>query len=73
MNVVLFDVALTAYILAAAAAIGSLAGRRDQLAGAALLLTQAGWVCHTAAVILRGVELRRLPFTTLPEMVSLVI
>jgi len=73
VNVVLFDVALTAYILAAAAAIGSLAGRRDQLAGAALLLTQAGWVCHTAAVILRGVELRRLPFTTLPEMVSLVI
>ena len=73
MNVVLFDVALTAYILAAAAAIGSLAGRRDQLASAALLLTQAGWVCHTAAVILRGVELRRLPFTSLPEMVSLVI
>lgn len=73
MNVVLFDVALTAYILAAAAAIASLAGRRDPLAAAALLLTQAGWVCHTAAVILRGVELGRLPFTSLPEMVSLVI
>jgi ABC-type transport system involved in cytochrome c biogenesis permease subunit len=73
VNAVLFDVALTAYILAAAAAIGSLAGRRDQLAWVALLLTQAGWMCHTGAVILRGIELRRLPFSTLAEMISLLI
>jgi ABC-type transport system involved in cytochrome c biogenesis permease subunit len=73
VNAVLFDVALTAYILAAVAAIGSLVGRRDQLAWAALLLTQAGWICHTGAVILRGVELRRLPVSTLAEMISLVI
>ena len=73
MNAVLFDVALTAYILAAVAAIGSLAGRRDQLAWVALLLTQAGWICHTGAVILRGIELRRLPVSTLAEMVSLLI
>jgi hypothetical protein len=32
VNAVLYDVALTAYILAAVAAIGSLFGRRDQLA-----------------------------------------
>ena len=31
--------------------------RRDQLAWVALLLTQAGWICHTAAVLLRGIEL----------------
>ncbi|HTI53661.1 MAG TPA: cytochrome c biogenesis protein CcsA [Verrucomicrobiae bacterium] len=73
MNAVLFDVALTAYILAAVAAIGSLAGRRDQLAWIGLLLTQAGWICHTGAVILRGIELRRLPFSTLAEMISLLI
>jgi ABC-type transport system involved in cytochrome c biogenesis permease subunit len=73
VNAVLFDVALTAYILAAVAAIGSLAGRRDQLAWVALLLTQAGWICHTGAVILRGIELRRLPVSTLAEMVSLLI
>lgn len=73
MNEVLFDVALTAYILAAAASIGSLLGRRDQLGWMALLLTQAGFVCHTVAVILRGVELRRLPFMTIPEVISLVI
>src|SRR5229473_2444782 len=73
VNAVLFDVALTAYILAAVAAIGSLAGRRDQLAWVALLLTQAGFICHTGAVILRGIELRRLPVSTLAEMVSLLI
>ncbi len=73
MNAVIFDVALTAYILAAVAAIGSLFGRRDQLAWAALLLTQAGWACHTVAVILRGVELGRLPFMTMAEVISLVI
>ncbi len=73
MNAVLFDVALTAYILAAAAAIGSFAGRREQLGWVALLLTQAGFACHTAAVILRGIELRRLPFMTMAEVISLVI
>ncbi len=73
MNAVLYDVALTAYILAAGAAIGSLFGRRDHLAWVALLLTQAGWVCHTAAVIVRGIELQRLPFMTMAEVISLVI
>jgi ABC-type transport system involved in cytochrome c biogenesis permease subunit len=73
VNAVLFDVALTAYILAAAATIGALAGRRDQLAWLGALLIRAGWVCHTAAVILRGFELGRLPFTTMAEMISLVI
>ena len=73
MNAVLYDVALTAYILAAAAAIASLVVRRDQFAWVALLLTQAGWICHTAAVIARGIELGRLPFVTMPEVISLVI
>ena len=73
MNAVLYDVALTAYILAAAAAIGSLVSRQGRLAWPALLLTQAGFVCHTAAVIVRGIELGRLPFMTMAEVISLVI
>jgi ABC-type transport system involved in cytochrome c biogenesis permease subunit len=73
VNAVLYDVALTAYILAAAAALGSLLGRRDQLARAALLLTQAGWGCHTVAVVVRGIELGRLPFLTMAEVISVVI
>ena len=73
MNAVLFDVALTAYILAALAAVGSFAGRREQLARFTLLLTQAGWVCHSLALIARGAELGRLPILTLAEVVSVVI
>lgn len=73
MNAVLFDVALTAYILAAAAALASLVWRRDDLSRVARLLTQGGWVCHTAAIVLRGVELGRAPVLTLAEVVSVVI
>jgi ABC-type transport system involved in cytochrome c biogenesis permease subunit len=73
MNAVVFDVALTAYIVAAAAALGSLFGRREDLARFARLLTAAGWVCHTGAIILRWVDLRRVPVLTLAESVSVVI
>ena len=73
MNAVVFDVALTAYIVAAAAALGSLFGRREDLARFAWLLTLAGWICHTAAIVLRGTELRRVPALTLAEGVSIVI
>jgi len=73
MNAIVFDVALTAYIVAAAAALGSLFGRREDLSRFARLLTAAGWVCHTAAIILRWVDLRRVPVLTLAESVSLVI
>ena len=73
MNAVVFDVALTAYIIAAAAAAGSLFGRRDDLARFARVLTAAGWLCHTAAIVLRGVELGRVPVLTLAEGVSVVI
>ena len=73
MNAVVFDVALTAYIIAAAAAAGSLFGRREDLARFARVLTAAGWLCHTAAIVLRGVELHRVPVLTLAEGVSVVI
>jgi ABC-type transport system involved in cytochrome c biogenesis permease subunit len=73
MNAVVFDIALTAYIIAAAAALGSLFGRWDDLARFARLLTAAGWVCHTAAIVLRGVDLGRAPVLTLAEVVSVVI
>jgi ABC-type transport system involved in cytochrome c biogenesis permease subunit len=73
MNAVVFDVALTAYMIAAAAALGSLLGRREDLARFATLLTAAGWLCHTAAIVLRGIEMRRAPVLTLAEVVSVVI
>jgi ABC-type uncharacterized transport system permease subunit len=36
-------------------------------------MTQAGWICHTLALVARGVELGRPPVATLPETVSAVI
>ncbi len=73
MNAVLYDVALTAYIAATAASIAYLAGRRETLWRVAVLLTQAGWVCHTVSLVVRWVELGRPPLGTLPEAVSVVI
>jgi ABC-type transport system involved in cytochrome c biogenesis permease subunit len=73
VNAVLYDVALTAYIGATGTAISALAWRSDGLARLTTLLMQAGWVCHTAALAARGVELGRVPLATVPELVSVVI
>ena len=73
MNATLYDVALTAYIGATAAALGFLVRRRPGLSRASVALTLVGWVCHTVAIVVRGVELGRPPLATLPEVVSLVI
>ena len=73
MNPVLYDVALTAYIVATAASFAYLIGRREGFWRVATLMTQAGWVCHTVALVVRGVELGRPPLLTLPEGVSVVI
>jgi len=73
VNAVLYDVALTAYIIATASALGYLLGRRDGWSRFTILVTQAGWVVHTLALVVRAVELRRLPLSTLAEAVSVVI
>ena len=73
MNAVVYDVALTAYIVATAAALGYLLARREGLSRFSVLMTQLGWVCHTVALAVRGVELGRPPLLTLPEVVSVVI
>lgn len=73
MNAVLYDVALTAYIVATAAALGYLLARREGLSRFSVVMTQLGWVCHTVALAVRGVELGRPPLLTLPEVVSMVI
>jgi ABC-type uncharacterized transport system permease subunit len=73
VNAVLYDVALTAYIVATASSLAYLAGRREAFWRLATLATQAGWVCHTVALAVRGVELGRPPLVTLPEVVSVVI
>lgn len=73
MNAVLYDVALTAYIIATGACLAYLVSRREGYWRLGTLATQAGWVCHTVALVVRGVELGRPPLLTLPEAVSVVI
>ena len=73
MNAILYDVALTAYIVATVASFAYLVGRRERFWRLSVVMTEAGWVCHTAALIVRGVELGRFPLMTLPEVVSVVI
>jgi len=73
MNAVLFDVALTGYIVAALAAVAALSGSRERLARTAETLAGAGWVCHTVSLALRWVEMGRPPVLTLAEAVSVVI
>ena len=72
-NAVLYDVALTAYIVAMAAALGHLVRRRESLWRFAMIATQIGWILHTLAIAVRGVELGRLPILTPSELVSVVI
>jgi len=73
LNAILYDVALTAYIVATATALGYLLGRREGLSRLTSLMTQAGWLFHTLALTVRGLELGRVPLLTLPEVVSAVI
>ncbi|HUG38743.1 MAG TPA: cytochrome c biogenesis protein CcsA [Candidatus Limnocylindrales bacterium] len=73
MNAVLYDVALTAYIVAMVSAFGHLLGRREGLARFTRVMTETGFTFHTVALVVRGVELSRIPIFTLPEAVSVVI
>jgi cytochrome c-type biogenesis protein CcsB len=73
VNAVLYDVALTAYIVATVFSLAYLLGRREALSRVASLTIQTGWVIHTVALVVRAVELRRLPLLTLAEGVSVVI
>ncbi len=73
VNAILYDVALTAYIVAMAVALAHLVGRRETFWRFALVATQAGWLFHTVAIVVRGVEVGRLPILTLPEIVSVLI
>ncbi len=72
VNLVLLDLALLAYVGATALALVHLIQRQDRIHRAASLLTQGGWVVHTLALVVRGVELGRPPLGTLVEAMSVV-
>ena len=75
INAVLYDIALTAYIVAMAArARPPPRPAREGCGALALLLTQAGWLFHTLGHRrARASSSGRLPLLTLSELISVVI
>lgn len=73
MNPLLFNLSLAAYFVGTAVALAHLIHRGEGLYRLASLATLAGWVLHTLALVVRGVELARAPLATLPEAVSVLV
>lgn len=69
---ILFDLALLAYLAATAGALLYLIRRRDAVHRLTVLIAEAGWVLHTQALVVRGVELGRPPLGSLVETMSAV-
>ncbi len=73
MNSFLFGFAHTAYFAATGLALAYLVHRTEGFYRLASLATLAGWVLHTLALVVRGVELARPPLASLPEAVSVLV
>lgn len=73
MNPLLLNLALAAYLLANGLALAYLIHRQEGVYRMASLAIQAGWVLHTLALVVRGVELARPPLATLAEAVSVLV
>jgi cytochrome c-type biogenesis protein CcsB len=73
VNPLLFTLALLGYLVATGLALAYLVQRGEWIYRSASMATQAGWVLHTLALVVRGVELGRAPLATFPEAVSVVV
>jgi cytochrome c-type biogenesis protein CcsB len=72
MHPVLFDLALGGYFVATTLALAHLVERRPAVHRVGRAVTQAGWLLHTLALVVRWVEVGRPPLTTLVEVISVV-
>ncbi len=72
MNPFLFGFTHAAYFVATGLALMHLIYRKEGLYRLASLATLGGWVLHTVALVVRGVELARPPLASLPEAVSVL-
>lgn len=72
MNPIFFDLALLGYLVATGLALAYLVQRGEAIYRLASLATLGGWVLHTLALVVRGVELGRPPLGTLAEAMSVV-
>ncbi|MFQ5897611.1 MAG: inner membrane protein YpjD [Candidatus Methylomirabilia bacterium] len=73
LNSLPFSLALAAYFVATGLALAYLISRRDGLHRLASLAALAGWVFHTLALVVRGLELNRPPLATLSEAISVLV
>ena len=73
MSASLFYLALLGYLVATALALAYLIQRHEGIYRFAALATQAGWILHTLALVVRGVELSRAPLGTFQESVSVLV
>lgn len=69
----LLYLALLGYLVATALALTYLIQRNEGIYRFASLATQAGWVLHTLALVVRTVELSRPPLATFQEAVSVLV
>lgn len=70
MNLVFFYIAVVLYVLGILHYLFFLVTKRQGIASVATLATAVGFFSHTAAIILRGLEAGRAPFTNLFETLS---
>jgi cytochrome c-type biogenesis protein CcsB len=73
MNPLLFSLALLGYLVATVLALTYLVQRNEGTYRFAVLATQGGWILHTLALVVRGVELSRPPLVTFQEAVSVLV
>lgn len=73
MNPLLLYLALLGYLVATALALTYLIQRQEGIYRFASLATQAGWILHTLALVVRTVELSRPPLATFQEAVSVLV
>lgn len=73
MNPFLFNSALAAYLLATGLALANLIHRSEGVSRLASLATLGGWILHTLALVVRGVEIARPPLGSLPEAISVLV
>jgi len=62
-----FTLAVIGYVCATGLALAYLVQRQDLIHRLGSLATLAGWACHSLALVIRGIELGRPPFASLPE------
>ena len=69
----LFTLAVIGYVCATGLALAYLVQRQDLIHRLGSVATLGGWVCHSLALVVRGIEMGRPPFASLTEAMSVAV